>query len=269
MRFLSFSVGSILALTLLVAGPAAGALIPAGWNVDHLYTLGDAEGGVIGNTAVDPAIDSGPAGADLPLTGTPVYAAGVASPVAVDFTNAYGTWPTVATDYYSDPTLDFNPADPSNWGLSFDVLVDSLPGPDDDQEVVLVNLGSFAFPSLMIQLFQGEYVVHLPGSVFAQTGIMATVGGWDHVEFANINGTMDLEVNGAAAGLGLGAGAYDPSAGLTIGAVFANGTGGVQYARGVDAVIDQLTISNVPEPTAMILALLGIVGAVLIGWRRK
>ena len=129
-----------------LAVPASAQLIPADWNVRHHYTLGDAEGGILGNPAAATAIDS-VGGMDLllPETGTPLSTAGMETPVAVDFNNAYGPWPTVATEYYSDPNADFNPIDPQNWGVSFDIFMNEFPAGGDDVETGLVHLGTGSF----------------------------------------------------------------------------------------------------------------------------
>ena len=240
-----------------LAVPASAQLIPADWNVRHHYTLGDAEGGILGNPAAATAIDS-VGGMDLPLMGTTsLYAAGLASTVAVDFNNLYGPYPTETTEHYSDPNADFNPIDSENWGVSFDVSVDTLPGLGDDGSTGLVHLGTgftHGSPGLMLELYQGELVLHLPAVAFLQTGLFTNVGETDHIEFANINGVMDIEVNGVSAGLDFDANAacldlptcpLDPDPGVTIGAVFTANTapgGSVPYARGADAVIDEVKI---------------------------
>ena len=239
-----------------LAVPVSAQLIPADWKVRHHYTLGDAVGGIVGNPAAATAIDS-VGGMDLllPETGTPLSTAGMETPVAVDFNNAYGPWPTVATEYYSDPNADFNPIDPQNWGVSFDIFMNEFPAGGDDVETGLVHLGTGFYhgsPGLILQLEYSQYVVHMPAAAYQHTGLYASNGGWDHVEFANIDGVMDLAVNGVAAGLAIDANVIcaegdtcplDPDPGVMIGAVFMDGQYGVPTAaRGVDAVIDEVKI---------------------------
>lgn len=183
-----------------------------------------------------------------------------------DFTNAYGAWPTEATDYVQDAEYDWNPVNAGAWGVSLDIAVESNPGDNDDGEAGVLHLGDGGWPSLAVETFKGEYTLHIPGSSFNQTGVMANVGGTDHMEITFVDGLWTMEINGTVATtLDWGSGnEFDPKAGLVIGAM--NGTSwGQGVVRGIDATIGDLTLYNVPEPISIALFGLGS----LIALRRR
>jgi hypothetical protein len=135
--------------------------------------------------------------------------------------------------------------------------------------VGLVHFGTFAAPGMIIELFNGNYHFHSPGNVFFDTGVAATVGGWDHFEMANINGTIDLEINGAALGAGIAAFAYDPAAGITIGSMYGAGQFATPYFRGADAIIDEVTLYSIPEPTTFALISFLLTAGFVVCKRRR
>ncbi len=246
--------GLLLALTALILAVPCHADI----TVLHHWKLGEDDGATPGTVTKDSV-----GTLDLTLTGAVNRVASTVptSTSSVQIVNTFGPWPSEAQAFVTDTATSLVLPDPANWGFECWVWMDSLPGAGVDSEYTFIHIGDHSSGSEVMQLIEGKYYIHLPGTALGDSGILADadVGKWVHLAMINYqevtidngqdppvitptgvrrvrllkDGVEIAAINGAPGG-GTGI--------VTIGAQKLSGIGGVQHSRGINGKVDDVRI---------------------------
>lgn len=190
-------------------------------------------------------------GLELERVGQPFFAtSGSATGILFDNTGSGHDVP--ATDYYASDEADFNPSDPSRWGIEAIVRIDQLPA--TNQEFAVLELGGGSEGILLQTFGNSAWGLHRSNVAISAHSEPVRQGQRQHLAAALIDGRWELFVDGIAA-TGFPSTPYDPMNGIRIGA----GSTGMGNNRGFHGVIETVRLFEYGETFDLAQTLLGTV----------